>query len=139
MPLQLIPHLHRATHQVGLYIASLRDELDVSQAEAHVLAHLHEHGDSSIGALHASFGHKRSTLTSIINRLEQRQLVKRQLHPTDRRSYMLHLTRSGSRQAAQVHAALEALERAVLAQLSRAQRQAVAAALAAIEQAALPG
>ena len=38
MALRLIAHLHKATHQVGLYIHRELSEIAVSQAEAHVLS-----------------------------------------------------------------------------------------------------
>ena len=39
MPLRLIPSIHRATHQIGLYLDRF-DDLGVTQAEAHILAQL---------------------------------------------------------------------------------------------------
>jgi len=35
-----------------------------------------------IGTLHREFGHERSTLTSILDRLERRKLIRRELNPT---------------------------------------------------------
>ena len=66
MALRLIPHIHRATHRIGMHIAGL-DDPSVNQAEAHVLAHLASAGESTIGQVHRAFGHKRSTLTSILD------------------------------------------------------------------------
>lgn len=51
----------------------------MNQGEAHVLAHLHEVGPASIGALHEAFAHRRPTLTGILDRLEERGLVRRAL------------------------------------------------------------
>jgi len=136
MSLRLIPHLHRATHQVGLYIDRRRDQLAVSQAEAHVLAHLSQVGSCSIAALHRSFGHKRSTLTSILNRLEERGLILREIHPQDRRSYLLRLTRTGRPLANKVRRELEHMEAAVFAHLSEPQIQVFLLALRAIGAAA---
>ena len=86
MALRLIAHLHKATHQVGLYIHRELSELGISQAEAHVLSHLSMRGPCSIADVHHSFGHRRSTLTSILNRLEDQGLIAREVHPDDRRS-----------------------------------------------------
>ena len=136
MSLELIPFLHKATHQVGLYIDRHRDTLGVSQAEAHVLAHLSQVGSCSIGELHRSFGHKRSTLTSIINRLEDRDLLAREIHPKDRRSFALQLTRTGKPLANKVRKALERLEAAALESLGKADVSRFRAVVEAIEQAA---
>src|SRR5262245_35824939 len=100
MALRLVPRLHRATHQVAVYLDREKERCPVSQAEAHVLSFLSERGGSgSMADLHRSFGHKRSTLTSIVDRLEKRGLVERTIHPEDRRSFLLTLTREGTKLA----------------------------------------
>jgi DNA-binding MarR family transcriptional regulator len=85
--------------------------LGITQGEAHVLAHLERSGRTPIGALHHEFGHKRSTLTSIVDRLEARDLVLRELNRDDRRSFIVRLTPAGRRVAGRVTAALDALDR----------------------------
>jgi DNA-binding MarR family transcriptional regulator len=135
LTLQLIPHIHRATHAIGLALAA-DPALDVTQAEAHVLAHLHESGEARISELHARFGHRRSTLTSVLDRLEQRKLVERRSDSEDRRSFIVAPTRGGRATAAAVHRALSALEHEALADLSAAQRAHVANVLDAIATAA---
>jgi len=65
--LRLVPPIHRATHRIGLYLADLRDEA-LSQGEAHILALLATAGASTIAELHRGLSHKRSTLTSILDR-----------------------------------------------------------------------
>ena len=45
---RLVAHLHKATHQVGLYIHGELGELGISQAEAHVLSHLSARGPGSV-------------------------------------------------------------------------------------------
>src|SRR5215468_2596921 len=111
-PLALVPGLQRATHRVGLFVQA--GGLGVSQGEAHVLAELAAAGQASVAALHAAFAHRRSTLTSILDRLERRGLLRRALHPEDRRSFLIVLTPRGRSLARRVHAALAALEAAVL-------------------------
>jgi DNA-binding MarR family transcriptional regulator len=133
--LTFIPQLHRATHAVALALAS-DPELDVSQAEAHVLAHLHESGPARISELHERFGHRRSTLTSVLDRLERRALVTRKKDPADRRSFVVNLTKKGRPVAAAVHRALLEIERAALAGLSEAKRAQVTDALDAFASSA---
>jgi len=136
MALRLIAHLHKATHQVGLYIHRELSEIGISQAEAHVLSHLSLHGPCSIAEVHDSFGHRRSTLTSILNRLEDRGLIDREIHPDDRRSYLLRLTRDGKPVASTARRTLERLEAAALSRLSEQQVVSFVAVIEAIQAAA---
>jgi DNA-binding MarR family transcriptional regulator len=109
MALRLIPHIHRATHRIGLHIEDL-DDPRVNQAEAHVLAHLASTEQATIGQLHRAFGHKRSTLTSILDRLERRKLVVRTSDSRDRRTVVITLTRNGRAAARRVVDHLRAFE-----------------------------
>jgi DNA-binding MarR family transcriptional regulator len=136
MALRLIAHLHKATHQVGLYIDRELSELAISQAEAHVLSHLSARGPCSIADVHHSFGHRRSTLTSILNRLEDRGLIAREVHPDDRRSYLLRLTRDGKPVASKARRTLERLEAAALFCVSEQQVASFTAVIEAIQTAA---
>lgn len=111
--LLVIPALHRATHRVGLYLQARVP--GVTQGEAHLLAHLHAHGgESSVALLHRAWAHKRSTLTDILDRLEERDLARRSVLAADRRSVLVRLTTKGRQRAVAVHRELAALERAVL-------------------------
>lgn len=117
MRLQLIFGIHRATHRIGLYIQ--RHAPGLTQAEAHILCHLHESGDSTVLQLHRAFAHKRSTLTSVLDRLTARGLVQRESSQKDRRSFVIRLTAAGRRKAARIHRVLETLEAAALRSTSR--------------------
>lgn len=116
--LRLVPPLHRATHAVGLFVRSL--QLGVSQAEGHILAHLMAEGPSTVAVLHAAFGHRRSTLTGILDRLAEAGLVSRGVPEGDRRTFLISLTPQGAALAEQVHGALAALEAAVAGQVTAA-------------------
>ena len=54
MSLRLIPHVHRATHRIGLHVERLGGAA-VTQAEAHILAHLAAEGEATIGDVHRAF------------------------------------------------------------------------------------
>jgi DNA-binding MarR family transcriptional regulator len=137
MSLRLVLDLHRATHQVMVWLEDVRARLDLTQAEAHVLAFLGERrGAAGLAEVHRSFGHKRSTLTGIVDRLEARGLLGREIHPRDRRSFLLRLTPAGLAAAQVVLRALRRLERRVLGRVTPAQVagfEAVVAALGAAE------
>lgn len=134
MTLRLIPHVHRATHRIGLYIERLKDP-QVTQAEAHILAHLAEAGEATIGDVHRAFAHKRSTLTSILDRLEDRGLVQRVSDARDRRTFIIRLTREGRVLARRVTAHLAGFEKRALSRVPARDVRAFIGVLDAIEQA----
>jgi DNA-binding MarR family transcriptional regulator len=129
MNVQLIPAIHRATHAIALQLES-PPKLAVTQAEAHVLAHLVTEGDSTVAEIHRAFGHKRSTLTAILDRLEARGLIGRRTSEADRRSFLVSLTTRGERIGKVVCERLASIEGAMLARLSAGERKAVRSALA---------
>lgn len=109
----MIANIERAAHRIGAHVERGVRELGITQAEAHVLAHLARQGPVSIAHLHRTFGTKRSTLTNVLDRLEQRGLVRRELNQRDRRSFTIRLTRRGGTQARRIVRALDELETAV--------------------------
>ncbi len=132
----IVPSLQRATHAVALWLdASLR-HLNLSQAEAHVLAALADMSPCSINDLHRGFGHKRSTLTSLLDRLERRGLVRRGAHPTSRRLVLVALTDAGRPVATEVAEALRQLETRIAMRVSAEDVAAFLRALQAITVAA---
>jgi DNA-binding MarR family transcriptional regulator len=126
---RLAPALERATHALARWIEREFRDVGLSQAEAHVLAYLARHPAATINDLHTSFGHKRSTLTSILDRLEARGLVRRSRHPISRRLVALELTEAGRAVGERVSATLQAIEERVRA---RAGSAAIAAFLEVI-------
>src|SRR5438876_5324688 len=132
MPLRLVPPIHRATHRIGLYLAGLRDDA-LSQGEAHILALLATAGPSTIAELHRGLAHKRSTLTSILDRLAERGFITRAVGSTDRRTFVVTPTAKGRRVAARVHRHLTDLEHAVAARVSSDDIRGFMKVLAAVE------
>jgi len=132
MPLRLVPPIHRATHRIGLYLAGLKDDA-LSQGEAHILALLATSGPSTIAELHRGLAHKRSTLTSILDRLAGRRFVTRAVGSADRRTFVVTPTATGRRVAARVHRYLTDLERAAAAHVSSDDIRGFMKVLAAVE------
>ena len=64
--------------------------------------------------VHRAFGHRRSTLTSILDRLEKRNLIARTSDARDRRTFVVCLTRNGRAAAKRVVNHLAAFERQAL-------------------------
>lgn len=130
--LSLVPPVHRATHRIGLYLQATRPALGLTQGEAHLLAELHAAGTSNVGALHRAFAHRRSTLTGILDRLEERGLVRRRLRPEDRRSFAVELTARGRTLAARTARRLQSLERAVRRRVTASDLRGFAAVVEAL-------
>jgi DNA-binding MarR family transcriptional regulator len=132
MSLLLVPPIHRATHRIGLYLAGLRAS-GLSQGEAHILAHLAKSSPASISQLHRGLAHKRSTLTSILDRLVERRLVTREVGAADRRTFIVTLTAKGQVLARRVHGHLLELERAVGRRVSDKEKAQFLKVLAIVE------
>jgi len=132
--LQLIPAIHRATHRIGLYIARAK-EFGVTQAEAHILDHLAAEGDCTVGELHRAFGHRRSTLTSVLDRLWERKLIVRDPGEVDRRTFIIRLTPQGRELAARIHSQLQQIEAQVMKSVSSRDLASLPRVLAALERA----
>jgi DNA-binding MarR family transcriptional regulator len=133
MALRLVPPIHRATHRIGLYLADLREH-GLSQGEAHILAHLATSAPATIADLHAGLAHKRSTLTSILDRLADRGLITREVGVADRRTFVIDTTAKGRTVAAQVHQHLSALEDAVGRRVTKDDVRRFLKVLAAVEE-----
>jgi DNA-binding MarR family transcriptional regulator len=132
MEAMLATTLERGAHLVGRYLERSMGRLGITQAEAHVLAQVAAHGPLPIATLHRDFGRKRSTLTSVLDRLEQRRLVRRAVNPDDRRSFVIHLTARGARTAERVTGALAELEHELRATVPAHELDAVERVVAAL-------
>ena len=122
MPLRFVHPVHRATHRIGLYLDALR-EPRLTQGEAHILAHLAHRPSANVADLHRGLAHKRSTLTSILDRLENRGLIKREVGKKDRRTFLVTLTAKGRKLARRVSRHLSDLEQGVVRRVTAADIQ----------------
>jgi len=110
-------------------------DLNLSAAEINALANLGEGGTLSIRQLSERTGTRASTLTSLLDRLENRGYLARELDPADRRSFRLPLTAAGQAAAAQVLAAIADLERNALSRLDATQLAGYHAVITALQEA----
>jgi DNA-binding MarR family transcriptional regulator len=138
MPLQFIHPVQRATHRIGVYLDEL-GEKQLTQGEAHILALLAESSPTTVADLHRGLAHKRSTLTSILDRLTARRLIIRKVGASDRRTFVITLTASGRRLARRVSRHLTQLERRVRRQLRRGDLEGFIKVIAAVESEATNG
>ena len=127
--------LHRTTHCTLHALSSMLADLSLGAAEINALANLADRGALSVGELSAETGTRASTLTGVIDRLESRGYLTRELDASDRRSFRLPLTEAGQAVAARVHAAVADIERDALAGLSPAQIAGFHAVITALQAA----
>jgi DNA-binding MarR family transcriptional regulator len=106
----------------------------LTQGEAHVLGLLAHSGRANVAELHRGLAHKRSTLTSILDRLARRGLITRTVGATDRRTFVVRLTAKGRKLAKRVHRHLSELERAVVRRVSAANIKGFNKVVATLEQ-----
>ena len=126
--------LERAAHLIGLALERDLAHLDLGQGEIHVLGLLYDGApESRVGDLHRRCGLRRSTLTGILDRLESRALVARELDRRDRRAFVVSLTPAGRRVASQVSAAVGELEDAIADRVSPRDAEGLRRVLAALD------
>src|SRR6516162_9368283 len=132
MPLRLVHPVHRATHRIGLYLDDLR-ERGLTQGEAHILAMLAHSDRANVADLHRGLAHKRSTLTSILDRLARRGLITREVGETDRRTFLVTLTAKGRKVARRINRHLLTLEESVASRVTSGDLKGFNRVIAALE------
>ena len=127
--------LHRTTHYTLHALSAALADLSLGAAEINALANLADRGALNVRELSAETGTRTTTLTGVLDRLENRGYLTRELDPSDRRSFRLPLTEAGQAAADRVRAAVTDLERAALARLSETQIAGFHAVVAALQAA----
>lgn len=110
MALEFLSPLHKASRQISMYLEAHTRELGVNPIEGHVLTYLRSYAPTSIGELVRVFGIKQSTFTSLLDRLEKAGLIRREMNPEDRRSFLIHISAEGVELAERLNRFLETLE-----------------------------
>jgi MarR family transcriptional regulator, organic hydroperoxide resistance regulator len=127
--------LQRTTHHTLHALTSALADLNLTAAEINALANLADRGALSVRELSAETGTRATTLTGVLDRLEKRGYLTRELDATDRRSFRLPLTEAGRAAAERVRAAIADLEHDALARLSATQVAGFHAVVAALQEA----
>ena len=127
--------LHRATHHTLHALSTALAGLNLTAAEINVLGNLADAGVHSVRELSDRTGTRASTLTGVLDRLENRGYLARELDPSDRRSFRLPLTETGQAVAARVRAAIADLERDALSRLDATQLAGYHAVVTALQEA----
>jgi DNA-binding MarR family transcriptional regulator len=107
--------------------------LDLTSSEINTLANLADGRARSVRELATDTGTRSTTLTGVLDRLERRGYVARELDPDDRRSFRISLTGPGRAVARKVGTAVTELETTALAGVSARQLAGYHAVVSALE------
>jgi DNA-binding MarR family transcriptional regulator len=134
MPLDFLSPLHKASRQISVYLETHTREVGVSPIEGHFLTYLRSYSPAPIGELVRVFGIKQSTFTSMLDRLEKAGLIRREMNPGDRRSFLIHITDPGRELAERLNRSLETFEAEIREKVSPQDMEGFRAVMAAVEE-----
>jgi len=120
-PLLFLSPLHRASRQIAIHLGRRLSGVEAQGAEAHLMSYLSVYAPVPVSLIGRVFGTRKSTLTSMLDRLEHRGLVRRSPNPEDRRSLLVSITRRGRAVARQVQRPVDDLERAIRERVTAAE------------------
>ena len=106
----MIASWQRITHRLLSAIDHELAGVDLSAAETNVLAYMLEVERPTVRELSGATAQPPSTLTGVLDRLEGKGLVRREVNAADRRSFTIGLTAAGQTATARVREALDALD-----------------------------
>ena len=113
-PLKIVSPLHKAMRQMSVHLGeSVRDQ-GLEGADGHLLSYVAAYGPARIAELRRVFGHKPSTLTSLLDRLERNGWIVRSIDPEDRRSFLIEATPEGARVGGEARRVVEEFEKRIL-------------------------
>ena len=115
----LLSPLHKAERQLKIHMEAKLKDVGVSASEGHLLSYVVRYGPCAIGELLRVLGIRRTTMTSMLDRLEHRGLLRRNLNSDDRRSFMVEVTTSGQEIVRRCEEIVEVFENQISKLLSR--------------------
>ncbi len=118
-PLKIVSPLHKAMRQMSLHLGEAVRAQGIQGTEGHLLSYVAVYGPSRVGELRRVFGHKPSTLTSLLDRLERAGWIERAIDPEDRRGFLISATHQGARVGKRARRVVEDFEAEILARVSQ--------------------
>ena len=109
--------LQRTTHATWHILAAELASLELTASEINALANLADGRARAVSELGTATGTRPTTLTSVLDRLEQRGHITRRPRPGDRRAVLIELTDAGRQAAGTIQQTLAGLEQRALAGL----------------------
>ncbi len=116
-PLQIVSPLHKAQRQMSIHLNAAARTHGIEGTEGHLLSFVSVYGPVRIAELRRVFGHQPSTLTSMLDRLEHAGLLKREINPADRRSFLIRATRKGASVGRKARKLVEQFEAELMAEI----------------------
>lgn len=131
------PDVHRTADDLRALVGQLKRTLrtassanDLTSSQVAVLSRLHAQGPMSPSALAAAEHVRPQSMGATLLSLEERDLVRRRRHETDRRQVVITPTRAGERALHRGRSLRQAwLARAIASELTRAEQRQLAAAM----------
>jgi DNA-binding MarR family transcriptional regulator len=111
-------------------------ELDLTYAQSQVLFYVADHAGCHMGDVGKAFSVTLPAVTHIVDRLEEKQFLRRIDDPVDRRAYVLELTRPGRALVQELHGLQMRGVEGVLKRMALEDRQRVIKGLEALVDAA---
>ncbi len=133
--LKYLSPLHKATRQISVWFEDRMEGMGLISQEGHILSYLRSYSPCPISELVRVFGIKQSTMTSMLDRLEQRALIVRELNRDDRRSFMVALTGEGRTLANRVQKFVTEIEAKIGERVGPAELRGFQSTMEAIERA----
>src|SRR4051794_23206563 len=116
------------------HVLGRRGKRELSRTATSVLATLRDTGPRRITELAEREAVAQPTVTTLVGRLERDGLAERRSDPGDARAVLVHLTQAGRDRLDEMRAARGAVLEKRLAALTRSEREALAAALPALDK-----
>jgi DNA-binding MarR family transcriptional regulator len=131
-PFRVLSPVHQANRQASLHIDTLLADLSVTAQEGQVLAFVGARDGVPVTAIVRLLGLSKSTVTSLLKRLETTGLMRRGDNPHDARSWLVFATPKGHRVGTSARQRVLDLDRRIQAHLSAADVRALARIVAAV-------
>jgi DNA-binding MarR family transcriptional regulator len=93
---RILSPIHQANRQASLHIDAILSDLRVSASEGQLLAFVGARDGAPVTAVVRLLGVPKSTITSLLQRLERGGLIRRAPNPDDARSQLLFVTKKGA-------------------------------------------
>lgn len=139
MAFQYLVPIHRASRQIARFTRERWSNARFGMTEAHILAYLRDYSPAAVSELHRVLGIQRSTLTSVLDRLEADGRLVRGPSKRDRRSITVELASGPGREAAdRIVGTLERLEAEIGSRVTRRDFEGFRSVMTAIERATAP-
>ena len=124
-PFRILSPIHQANRQASLHIDALLSDLRVSASEGQLLAFVAAREGVPVTAVVRLLGVSKSTITSLLQRLERSGLIRRAENPEDARSQLLFVTKKGAHVGMVARDRVKDLEHRLQARVSDADMRAL--------------